>query len=148
MSDLLSSNEINEVISSLRDVTDTFHKDTITYKRDADDGFDVFRSNNKNTEVTIDLLCRATIGMAKEDNINETEEGAINYQSLEVAFNKAYLLEQQTTSGINLDFRPEQDFFTHLGIRYKLLRVDEGDTNFAGNIILIKCHLRKEEVKS
>lgn len=140
MADLLTASEKAEFFAAIGDVTDTFHKNSIVYDRTSR-SFNQF--NEESTSIAqVTLSCRVTLG---DNDVDEKREGSYDNDELSVAFNGEYLVAQ----GLMVDnatpvFTPEQDFFIYLGVRYKLMNVSAGDSDFAGKAAIIVCTMRKE----
>lgn len=137
MADLLSNSEIGEVFAALRDVTDTFNKNTIVYHK-ITSNYDQWAENNPKVVTDVNLLCRITIEEDSDADSKADETGQSDERDILASFNFEYLqgLTPTLTNTNEALFKKELEYMSWNGANYKIIDSHSGDTEFAGKPVL------------
>lgn len=124
MSDLLTPDNWLQITSAIRDVTDTFLKAPVTYKK-RQNTLDRFNEdNNVNPTVDYSLVALVEWGQASNQNL-QTVDGSVPQERVTVTFDMRYLNEQGLVV-INPDnswvtvFDSASDYLFISGFYYKM----------------------------
>lgn len=142
MTDIISASEKADFFSAIKDVTDSFGKNTIVYHRVTTD-YDQYSENNKPTEIDMNLKCRVTI---EQDENAVQEEGTLDKTILKAMFNFADLkgASPTLTSGNEAIFKNEVDEFTYLGTRYRVKNINYLNSDFAGQNAVCQVIMKRK----
>jgi len=146
--DLLSPEEKEEVFGALGDVTDTFHKDTVTLVKFTKTATRMGTGKPGTSEET-PLLCRVTKNSVPSD-AEHNAQGVDDRNLIEIRFFNRYLIAQGfMEQGSNLtDIDCDTDYFKWEGLVYRPYRWGNDDTDFMGESALIVFFCRKEDEKA
>jgi hypothetical protein len=144
--DLIGATNRAKFKSVMRDAHDTFNKAVLVWKRSAPTTVSLY--NEQEPVVYTDIDLNVLVGYNSFRTwpiVQQTNAGELDNQNMVVYINREYLGELgYLTSEGYFDFRPDQDVFIHMGIRYKC----EGDTGLSQNQdlpLLVMLILRREE---
>jgi hypothetical protein len=145
--DLLSEAEKAEVAAAIKDVTDTFFKDQITYQN-MSGTFSRMGNNNNAIPTNVSLLGRVTYKETDSQQGVKTLEGIDDKQSVEMRFNANDLRDANVMINDTPSFNMHKDYFIYEGLKYLLTMLSHDDSDFAGNIMIVVCTCERQPLSA
>lgn len=130
----------------MKDAHDTFNQSPLLWKRSAPTNLAAY--NEEEPKVYTDITLKVLVVYNQFRTwpiVDQTTTGELDNQNMTVMINREYLGELgYLTSEGYFDFQPDEDYFVHMGLKYKC----EGDTPLSQNQvdpIWVMLILRREE---